>query len=141
MPFKYLRDPLFVFCVVLYFINRWWLKPLFPGGFFSYYLNDLICIPFWVPIMVWGMHKLGLRDNDSPPQWDEILIPLLMWSALFEIWLPQTRIFMHLAHSDPIDILAYATGACLATLFWNRHYRCRTEHGTTFSSDIPTRYT
>jgi hypothetical protein len=123
MNFRYLRDPLFLFCVALYFLNRWLLKPYFSSVFLHSYLNDVICIPFWVPIMVWGMRKLRLRADDEPPQWYEIIIPLLLWSFVFESWLPRMPAFRHLATADPNDILAYTAGATVASLFWQWYYR------------------
>jgi hypothetical protein len=119
---RYLRDPLFLFCLALYFVNRWWLKRLFPAGFFHDSLNDLICIPFWVPIMLWLMRRAGLRDNDAPPQWYEILLPVLVWSAVFEVVLPRLGPFQRLAIADPADVLCYVLGALGAALFWRRWY-------------------
>ena len=52
MRYGYLKDPLFLFCLLLYGVNRWILKPYVPNGFSQNFLNDLICIPFWVPIML-----------------------------------------------------------------------------------------
>lgn len=122
MRFRYLRDPLFLGCLALYFLNRWLLKPYAPLSFFRDHLNDLICIPFWVPIMLWGMRRLGLRANDRPPQWHEILVPLLLWSYLFEVLLPGLGPFRHRAIADPGDVLAYTTGALLAAILWRRYY-------------------
>ena len=126
MRFAYLRDPLFLICVALYFVNRWVLKAIFDGGFFQAYLNDLICIPFWVPIMLFGMARLGLRWTDGPPEAHEILIPLVLWSVIFEVWLPRTEVFRGFATADPIDILCYTVGALGATLFWQYWYRTTT---------------
>lgn len=126
MPFRYLRDPLFLFCLALYFLNRLLLKPHIHGGIIGAFLhgslNDLICIPFWVPIMVWMMHKMGLRASDRPPQGAEILIPLLLWSWFFELVLPNISFFRHLAVCDPNDILCYTMGTLLAVIFWGRFY-------------------
>ncbi|NIM06309.1 MAG: hypothetical protein GTO55_07980 [Armatimonadetes bacterium] len=127
MKFPYLRDPLFIGCLILYFVNRWLIKPLVAGGFFHDYLNDLICIPFWVPIMVFALRRLGLRSDDGPPRADEILIPLLMWSAIFELFLPRTRYFEGLAISDYVDVLWYAIGALVASVFWNIRYKRQNE--------------
>ena len=130
MPFRYLRDPLFLFCVVLYFVNRLILKPHFHQGMIGDFvhgsLNDVICIPFWVPIMVWLMRKVRLRTTDAMPQPAEILIPLLLWSWLFELVLPFHGPFRRLAVCDPDDILCYTVGALIAARIWRRYYRERT---------------
>ena len=126
MPFRYLRDPLFLACVVLYFANRWLLKPQFHHGWFGNFvhgsLNDVICIPFWVPIMVWLLHILHLRGTNAPPTATEILVPLIMWSWYFELILPRVPYFRHLAFCDPSDILCYAVGALIAAVFWQWYY-------------------
>ncbi len=125
MAYKYLRDPLFVFCFALYFANRWLFKPLLPNTFSQCYLNDLICIPFWVPIMLHFLRRLHLRADDAPPQSYEILIPLVLWSLLFELWLPNTPLLQGRAISDHTDILFYTLGGLLASLFWKRWYRIK----------------
>jgi hypothetical protein len=126
MPFRYLRDPLFLFCVALYFINRLLLKPHIHGGVIGAlihgYVNDLLCLPFWVPIMVWMMHKTHLRTGDAPPQSVEILVPLLLWSWYFKLVLPSLGSPPHLTVSDPYDILCYTIGALLANMFWRCYY-------------------
>ena len=130
MPFRYLRDPLFLFCVALYFVNRLILKPHFHHGIIGDFvhgsLNDVICIPFWVPIMVWMMRVVRLRTTDAMPQPAEILIPLLLWSWFFELVLPFLGPFRRLAVCDPDDILCYTVGAIIAALFWRRYYVERT---------------
>lgn len=123
MTYKYLRDPLFASCFALYFANRWLLKPFLPNTFSQCYINDLICIPFWVPLMLYGMRRLHLRANDDPPQSYEILIPLILWPFIFEYWLPYTPLFQGRVTSDYADILFYTLGALSACLFWKRWYR------------------
>jgi hypothetical protein len=129
MLFRYLRDPLFLFCLILYFVNRLILKPLvrtgLAGQFIHGSLNDLICIPFWVPIMVWILHVLRLRHTDSPPTAPEVLVPLLVWSWWFKIMLPQTAAFRHWVVPDPGDVLTFTSGALIAVLYWQWHYRTR----------------
>jgi len=122
MPFKYLRDPLFLFCVFLYLVNRSILKPYFDIAFFHDSLNDLICIPFLVPILLWCTRKFGLRADDELPQWYEILLPLILWSAVFEVLLPQLKMFRGIAIADPSDVLYYVSGACIASVFWQTWY-------------------
>jgi hypothetical protein len=123
MRFRYLKDPLFLFCVGLYFVNRWLLKPHFHNTFLHSYLNDVICIPFWVPIMLFIMKTLQLRRNDHPPTAFEILIPLILWSWVFEAYLPFTPLFKQLATSDYRDVLAYAIGACVSAFSWKFLYQ------------------
>jgi hypothetical protein len=123
MRFKYLADPLFLFCFTLYFVNRCVLKPHFHNAFLHDSLNDVICIPFWIPIMLFIMRKMRLRKDDAPPRGSEILIPLILWSWFFEAYLPFVPFFKHLATSDYQDILRYTEGALFAASFWNIWYR------------------
>jgi hypothetical protein len=123
MRYRYLRDPLFLFCLVLYLTNRWVLKSYFPNKISSFYLNDVICIPVWVPIMLFMMRKLRLRRDDLPPHACEILIPLLLWSWAFEEYLPRVDFFKRLAFSDHLDIFCYTLGAGFAAIFWKKWYR------------------
>jgi len=99
------------------------LKPYFPNRFSYASLNDVICIAFWVPIMLFIMRKLRLRKDDAPPRGSEILIPLIVWSWFFEVVLPFVPFFKHLATSDYHDILSYTEGALLAAIFWKIWYR------------------
>jgi hypothetical protein len=122
MRFAYLKDPLFLFCLVAYFVNRWVFKPYLPNPFSFNYLNDLICIPFWVPIMLFIMRKLRLRMEDGPPAASEILVPLLIWSWAFEAFLPHVAFFKRFDTADYVDILCYSTGALVAGLFWKSWY-------------------
>lgn len=123
MPYKYLRDPLFIACVLLYVINRFVLKPFIPNAFSQKYLNDLICIPFWVPIMLFFMRKLRFRTDDMPPRLYEILIPLIVWTLVFELFLPYTNLFRGLVFSDHVDVLFYTLGALIGSVFWQIWYQ------------------
>jgi len=120
MRFRYCLDPLFLICLALYVVNRWILKPYAPCEFVKGYLNDLICIPFWVPVMLLVLRKLRLRQDDSPPQWHEIVVPLILWSVVFELWLPHTTAFRGLATSDYRDVVFYSLGAAIAAAWWGR---------------------
>jgi hypothetical protein len=123
MRFLYLRDPLFVACVVIYFVNRFFLKSVFTGGFCHESLNDLICIPFWVPIMLFAQRGMRLRDGDYPPLAHEVLIPLVLWSVIFEIVLPRFELFKDLCVADYMDIFYYSLGTLIAAIFWRLWYR------------------
>lgn len=122
MPFAYLRDPLFVISVGAYFVNRFAVKPHTDGGFAHDHFNDLICIPFWVPIMLWLQRRIGLRPVDAPPHCHEIVIPLVVWSWTFEFLLPRTGWFAAWCVADYRDIIYYAAGATAAAVFWRFWY-------------------
>lgn len=121
--FRYLRDPLFIACVALYFVNRLVVKRLIPDGFVHDHFNDLICIPFWVPIMLWLQRSVGLRPVPVIPSASEIFIPLVVWSLVFEFWLPATQTFSGYSTGDYRDIVWYTVGALLAACWWSWWYR------------------
>jgi hypothetical protein len=121
-PFRYLADPLFLVCFVAYFVNRFGLKPHVGSAFLHDHFNDAICIPFWVPIMLWIQRRAGLRADDDPPRPSEIVIPLIVWSVTFEVWLPRTEAFRAWCTADPADVLAYAAGAMAAAVWWRWWY-------------------
>ena len=122
MEFKYVRDPLFLVCFFAYWINRclesYGLSPILARS----YLNDLICIPFWIPIMLWMQKRIGLRESDEPPRAFELVIPLAIWSLVFEVVLPTTRTWSGLAVPDVNDVVCYALGAAISMRFWEWHY-------------------
>ena len=123
MRFRYLKDPLFLACVAIYSANK--LSRLLAGGtdFQNAYVNDLICMPFWVPIMLVVNRILGLRAHDRPPGFYEIAIPVLVWSAAFELVFPYTSWFCEYSVADPNDVLCYCAGGLVAGLFWKSYYR------------------
>jgi hypothetical protein len=120
--FRYLGDPLFLLCVATYFVNRYVFKAIWRDGFVHEHLNDLICIPFWVPIMLFAQRKLGLRHTDDSPRPAELVIPLIVWSWVFEILLPATNLLGDRCFADYLDILSNTVGALLAGLFWKWWY-------------------
>jgi hypothetical protein len=128
--FLYIRDPLFIGCVATYFVNRFILKSIWETGFVHESLNDLICIPFWVPIMLWLQRRAGWRDTDNPPEVSEIVIPLILWSWIFEIILPATKIWDERCVADYMDISYYALGALIAGLFWTWWYAPKDPHSS-----------
>ena len=126
MPFRYLRDPVFLTCLAAYFLNctleEFSLSPVLA----QCYLNDLICIPFWIPIMVCVAKKLGWRSHDCRPDIIEIVIPLIMFAAVFEVVLPSTAMFRNRTIADPYDVQCYVLGAVVANWLWRRMYDTHT---------------
>ena len=117
MPrFHYFRDALFLTSCLAYGINRFFIKPQALPGFMMFHFNDLWLIPCALPPVLWLHRRLGLRSQDVPPQPGEIAVHLVFWSLLFE-WIIPT-----ITHTsgDSADVVAYAVGAVIAGLWWNR---------------------
>jgi hypothetical protein len=125
VAFRYLKDPLFLVCFSAYCVHRVLKTHDLSTPLLCSYLNDVICIPFWIPIMLWGERKLGFRQHDDPPSALEIVIPLVIWAIVFEVVLPSTDTFAGLAVPDPNDVLCYALGGFVAARFWQWWYRRR----------------
>jgi hypothetical protein len=106
----------------LYVLNRLVLKPLTAGeagtvhGFLHGHLNDVLCIPFCLPPLLFVEQKLGFRGHDGPPTRLEIAGSVAIWSAFFEWAAP--RVFLPVTVGDAGDVAAYAGGAIVAGLIW-----------------------
>lgn len=61
--------------------------------------------------MLWAERRLGLRRHDGPPGAVEVIIPLVMWSSLFEFVLPRTELFRRSCDGDHRGVPAYSAGA------------------------------
>jgi hypothetical protein len=117
-PFRYLRDPLFLFAVAAFLINRFVLEQIWTSGFVHNHVNDLLCVAFLVPVMLTLMKRCGLRRYDGPPRTAEIVIPILVWSLFFEVLLPLHPFWGQWATADPADILCYWIGGLAAAAIW-----------------------
>jgi hypothetical protein len=116
--FRYLRDPLFLFAVAAFLVNRFVLERIWSSGFVHNHVNDLLCVAFLVPVMLTLMKCCGLRNNDGPPRTAEIVIPVLVWGLFFEVLLPLHPFWGQWATADPADILCYWTGGLAAAIIW-----------------------
>ena len=125
--FGYLKDHLFLITVSIYFLNRYIVKPLTVGriSFFHSYLNDLICIPFWLPIVLFLTRLVRLRDHDEPPDFYELSFYLLIWSVMFEVVGPLYGKYYNYPVADPWDVVCYALGCVIAGIYWNFEMRER----------------
>ena len=112
-----LRDALWLASVALFILNNWWIKPNFAGWFWHSSLNDILCLPVWMPVCVWILTQFKLRHR-QPPRPLEIAVCLLFWSVVFEIVLPRTEVFGHFSAGDPFDVLAYAIGGVIGWIWW-----------------------
>jgi hypothetical protein len=118
--FHYLADPVCLSAAVAYCANRWLLKPGGCAGALCHsYLNDLLCLPLFLPLILCIQAKLGIRRHDGPPAFLEVLHNWIVFSVLYELVLPRMPGFYTVA--DPWDVLAYLAGGAAAYLVWQRH--------------------
>jgi hypothetical protein len=105
--------------VAVYLAYRFWLRrtwvmeiPFFPDHF-----NDVVCLPIFLPPLLWVQREVGLRRGDGWPRGWEILFHLAVWSVCFEGIAPRlTAVYRTTA--DWGDVAAYAVGGLGAGLVW-----------------------
>ena len=69
------------------------------------------------------MKGVRLRMVDGPPRLAEIMIPLLIWSFVFKVLLPEFLMFRGVITPDGTDVLCYTAGALGAFCIWRFLYR------------------
>ena len=79
-------------------------------------------MPVALPIFLFVYRVLGLRPDDAPPRWWEIVCHLLVWSVFFKWFGPHT---LHRSVADRVDVFCYAAGGAVAWIVW--HYRAHPE--------------
>ena len=114
--FGYARDPLCLAACACYAGNRWLIPAVLKGVFFRGYFADTLLIPAALPLMLWLQRRMGLRPDDRPPQWREILFHWAVWSIAAEAVAPH---FFARATGDVWDVAAYASGALVSGLLWH----------------------
>ena len=126
--FRYLGDGLFLFCSLLYALNRWIIKPHVHSRFMHDHFNDLWLMPCALPPLLLMQRWLRLRDHDDVPSPGEIALYFCVWSVLLEGIGP--RIVPWHTTADPWDVVAYAFGGMVAALWWHRDrlFRPRASH-------------
>ena len=117
--FLYCLDRVCLAALAVYLCNRWIFKPLWGSAFpfLRDYLNDVLCIPLFLPPVLLVHRLLRLRRHDRPPTAFELLFHLAIWSVCFEVVAPALPQFFRTT-ADPLDVAAYAVGAGVAGLVW-----------------------
>ena len=113
--FRYALDPLCLLACACYAAVRFLWKPHSESWFIRGQWTDLLLIPCALPIVLWIQRQLGLRRHDHPPCRAEIILHLLVWSIAAEWFAP----LFFAVTADPLDLVAYATGAALSWRWWS----------------------
>jgi hypothetical protein len=124
-PFRYFADPVCIACLIIYPINRFYLKPHHIGGWFTHgYLNDVMCLPLFVPMILYLQRILGVRTHDGYPRIWELLQHWAIFAIVFQAILPRyPKLFI--TAGDPYDMIAYAAGGIIGWVIW--HFESRRE--------------
>lgn len=118
--FRFLADPVCLTALVVYAANRWLLKPWdLSGDFGRYYINDVLCLPMLLPMILFAQRRVGLRRTDTFPRPWEVLQHWAVFAVVFELVLPSFPGWFR-STPDPCDVLAYAVGGAAALLAWSR---------------------
>jgi hypothetical protein len=116
--FGYYRDPLFLFCLGLYVLNREVIKPNLHhySPLFHGHLNDTLLVPVALPLFLLVYRWLRLRPDDAPPRFWEMAPHVLIWSLFFEWFGP---VVLHHSTADLDDVWCYLGGGIASWLIWN----------------------
>ena len=106
----------------IYVLNRWVLKPHHIGGWLVHnYLNDLLCLPIFLPIILRLQSALHIRRHHLPPTLLELIHNWLIFSVLYYFVFPNLPAFSSVA--DPWNSVAYLIGGLAAYGWWKYFYR------------------
>jgi hypothetical protein len=135
--FRYLADPVCIAALGIYALARIVLRPLdLETAWMHNYLNDLLCLPLFLPMILRLQTLLHLRSHHRAPRWWEIVQHWLIFSIVFEVILPRYP-QMYRTTADPLDSVAYLAGGTLAALFWWRLPQRLARVITTWLADAP----
>ncbi len=74
-------------------------------------------MPVALPVVLWLQRLGGVRKQDHPPSWLEMVLHLAVWAVMCKIGGP---VYLHIGVADPWDVAFFATGGGAACLWWNR---------------------
>ena len=106
--------------LIVYPINRFYLKPHHIGGWFTHgYLNDVLCLPLFVPMILYVQYVLGVRKHRDFPRLWEVFQSFLAFTLVFQFITPRfPKTFI--TAGDHYDIIAYFAGGLVACIYWSR---------------------
>jgi len=115
--FGYWRDPICLGAIAIYIGYRWLIPVAGQTSFWSGHFADVLLIPAGLPLWLFLERRIGWRSDDQMPRWREIAFALVTWTVAAELIAP--RMFSQ-ATGDAWDAVAYACGAAIAGLLWQK---------------------
>ena len=94
-------------CVVVYAVNRFWLKSVTDSRFVHNYLNDLLAMGVLLPYCN-SLIRICNRPDLLLMTWQRVL-PFAILGGIF--WEYVTPMYLSRSVSDPIDLICYSAGA------------------------------
>lgn len=123
--FRYVLDPLCLTAAVVYLAHRWWLAPAgWSNEWARAYLNDVLCLPLFLPVILLLLRWTRVRKHDGPPTLWEVLHHWLIFAVVYELVLPRFPSVWH-TNADAWDVVAYLAGGLLAWTWWQCGWRAR----------------
>jgi len=111
-----LLEPLFITSVCLYTANTRLVGHLTSASpFFRNHFNDPLLVPCALPPLLCLVSLLGVRKDRRDASGFEVILCLLVWSAMFEVLGPS---MFQAATGDFRDIAAYWVGGGGSWLYW-----------------------
>ena len=113
---KSLRHPLFITCILLFFLNRileqmhFYIWPLYA------YLDDLLSMPLTLGFIL-AVQRAYFKDQGMTIPVRHIIFAVAAFSVCFELFLP---LYKHVYTADMLDVLAYVSGAILFHQLMNK---------------------
>lgn len=118
--FRYCFDAVCIGSVLIYLVGRFYLRPRGIGGIWTAsYLNDLLCLPIFVPFSLFLQRSMRLRKHDLAPTLFEILQHWAVFSIVFEVIVPRMP-DQYQSTADVMDVVCYLVGGLLGWLIWGR---------------------
>ena len=108
-----LQHPLFLFSLTLLILHQLW-QPLYPIWWIDAYLDDLLCMPIVLTILLFEWQFILKTDYQF--SWFEVCCITLFIGVFYEEILPQ---FNADFTADRLDYLFYGLGSLGFYLFYN----------------------
>lgn len=108
--FGLVKEPVFFFSVFVLIVFHISGMAGYRSRLLDSYLKDLLLVPVAVPLLFTGLILLGVRRVEEPVTLFELSVVVFIWALSFEFIGP---VVFDRGVSDPVDVLAYASGGLL----------------------------